>query len=51
MGWFDEQIRQRKQNDDRCFCRGSFVDMASAVIGKQKCHSRFQGFSESAVTL
>ncbi len=32
MGWFDEQIRQRKQNDDDVFA-DSFANMASAVLG------------------
>lgn len=34
MGWFDEQIRQRKQNDDDVFA-DSFANMASAVMGKK----------------
>ena len=34
MGWFDEQIRQRKQNDDDVFA-DSFVNMASAVMGQK----------------
>ncbi len=34
MGWFDEQIRQRKQNDDDVFA-DSFVNMASAVLGSK----------------
>ncbi|MBQ7584330.1 MAG: NHLP bacteriocin export ABC transporter permease/ATPase subunit [Lachnospiraceae bacterium] len=33
MGWFDEQIRQRKLNDDRQFA-GAFAHMASAVMGE-----------------
>ncbi|HJC23902.1 MAG TPA: NHLP bacteriocin export ABC transporter permease/ATPase subunit [Candidatus Eisenbergiella merdavium] len=32
MGWFDEQIRQRKQNDDDIFAE-SFVNIADAVMG------------------
>lgn len=32
MGWFDEQIKQRKQADDACF-EESFLQMASAVMG------------------
>lgn len=32
MGWFDEQIRQRKENDEQVFT-DSFVNMASAVMG------------------
>lgn len=34
MGWFDEQIRQRKQNDDDVFA-DAFVNMASAVLGSK----------------
>lgn len=33
MGWFDEQIRQRKQNDDEVFAT-AFADMAAAVMGE-----------------
>ncbi len=33
MGWFDEQIRQRIQNDDGAFSR-AFADMSSVVMGK-----------------
>ena len=32
MGWFDEQIKQRKQNDDQLF-EEAFVRMADAVLG------------------
>lgn len=32
MGWFDEQIRQRKQNDDDTFAE-SFIHIAGAVMG------------------
>ena len=34
MGWFDEQIRDRKQNDDDAFAE-AFSNMASAVMGKR----------------
>ena len=34
MGWFDEQIRQRKQNDADVFA-DAFANMASAVMGKK----------------
>ena len=34
MGWFDEQIRQRKRNDDEAFS-DSFANMASAVLGRK----------------
>ena len=32
MGWFDEQIRLRKLNDEELF-EDSFLDMAGAVMG------------------
>ena len=34
MGWFDEQIRQRKQNDQNIF-EDALFGMTSAVLGKQ----------------
>ena len=34
MGWFDEQIRLRKQNDERVF-EESFKDLAGAVMGRE----------------
>ena len=34
MGWFDEQIKQRKLNDDKQF-GGAFAHMASAVMGNR----------------
>ena len=34
MGWFDEQIRERKRLDDEVFS-DSFVQMAGAVMGKR----------------
>ena len=34
MGWFDEQIRQRKLNDEQQF-EGAFAQMASAVMGRR----------------
>ena len=34
MGWFDEQIRQRKTEDDRIF-RDSLKEAAGAVLGKR----------------
>ncbi|MCR4924882.1 MAG: NHLP bacteriocin export ABC transporter permease/ATPase subunit [Clostridiales bacterium] len=33
MGWFDEQIKERKQSDDNAFSE-AFVNIASAVMGK-----------------
>ena len=32
MGWFDEQIKQRKQNDDELFAE-AFAGIAGAVTG------------------
>ena len=34
MGWFDEQIRQRKENDQEIF-EDSIFEMASVVVGKR----------------
>lgn len=34
MGWFDEQIRQRKKNDEEVFAE-SLANMASAVMGEK----------------
>lgn len=34
MGWFDEQIRDRKKNDDEAFAE-AFANMASAITGKK----------------
>ena len=34
MGWFDEQIKLRKQSDDDAFA-DSFVKMAGAVMGEK----------------
>lgn len=34
MGWFDEQIKQRKQSDDQLF-EEAFVRIADAVLGSQ----------------
>ena len=34
MGWFDEQIRNRKQNDDEAFAE-AFANMASAITKKR----------------
>ena len=38
MGWFDEQIRQRKLSDQETF-EESIFRMASVVLGKQKAGS------------
>lgn len=35
MGWFDEQIKQRKKNDDAVF-EEAFIGMADAVLGSKK---------------
>lgn len=34
MGWFDEQIKQRKKNDDDVFA-DSFVNIAGAIMGSR----------------
>ena len=34
MGWFDEQIRDRRQYDDEAFSE-AFANMASAVMGRR----------------
>ena len=34
MGWFDEQIKERKRNDDSVFTE-SFVNIAGAIMGKR----------------
>jgi len=34
MGWFDEQIKQRKRNDDEAFSE-AFVGIADAVLGSR----------------
>ena len=34
MGWFDEQIKQRKKNDDAVF-EEAFVGIADAVLGSK----------------
>ena len=34
MGWFDEQIKQRKRNDDDIFSE-AFVGIADAVLGSK----------------
>ena len=34
MGWFDEQIRERRQYDDEAFSE-AFANMASAVMGRR----------------
>lgn len=45
MGWFDEQIRDRKKNDDDAFAE-AFANMASAITGKKS--ETFQ--SDRAIT-
>lgn len=40
MSWFDEQIKQRKQNDDEVF-EDAFVDIAGSVLGK-KASNKFK---------
>ena len=38
MGWFDEQIKQRRKNDDEIFSE-AFVDIADAVLGTRRSHA------------
>ncbi|MDD6488263.1 MAG: NHLP bacteriocin export ABC transporter permease/ATPase subunit [Clostridia bacterium] len=38
MGWFDEQIKERKKNDNDVFA-DAFVNIAGAVIGKKAYNS------------
>lgn len=45
MGWFDEQIRQRKLNDDRLF-EEAFADIAGAVTGS-KVYAALNDFQKS----
>ena len=43
MSWFDEQIRARKENDEKAF-EEAFLDVASAILGdeeNQKLDDRF----------
>ena len=35
MGWFDEQIKQRRKNDEEIFSE-AFVDIADAVLGTKR---------------
>ena len=35
MGWFDEQIRQRRKNDEEVVSE-AFVDIADAVLGTKR---------------
>ena len=35
MSWFDEQIKIRKQNDEKAF-EGAFLDVASAILGSEE---------------
>lgn len=46
MGWFDEQIKQRKKNDDAIF-EEAFVGIADAVLGS-KISSAFVSDEEKA---
>lgn len=34
MGWFDEQIKNRMQNDQDAFAQ-SFADMSAVIMGKR----------------
>ena len=46
MGWFDEQIKERKQNDDAVFA-AAFAGIADAVLGK-KLSSAFESDAQKA---
>lgn len=39
MGWFDEQIKKRTQNDEDAFA-GAFAEMSGAITGKKMAYSR-----------
>ena len=39
MGWFDEQIRMRKQKDEKAFS-DAFLGLASVVMGKKAAAAR-----------
>ncbi len=47
MGWFDEQIRQRVQNDDDVLS-DAYARMANAVSGKKKIEVLFQSDRDMA---
>ena len=38
MGWFDEQIKLRRKNDEEIFSE-AFVDIADAVLGTKRSPS------------
>ena len=38
MGWFDEQIKQRRKHDEDVFSE-AFVDIADAVFGSKRSHA------------
>lgn len=46
MGWFDEQIKERKQKDDAVFA-AAFAGIADAVLGK-KLSSAFESDAQKA---
>jgi NHLM bacteriocin system ABC transporter ATP-binding protein len=47
MGWFDEQIRQRIQNDNDSFAE-AFADMASVIMGKGAMSAALNDASKQA---
>ena len=47
MGWFDEQIRQRVQNDDDILS-DAYARMANSILGKKKIEVMFQSDREMA---
>ena len=48
MGWFDEQIRERKQQDQRAFEEG-FASIAGAVLGRRYMPSDSSEQAKSAI--
>jgi len=48
MSWFDEQIKQRKQQDDELFS-DSIENIADSVIGMEKTSDKFE-ISRNAIT-
>jgi hypothetical protein len=47
LGWFDEQIRQRVQNDDDILS-DAYARMANSILGKKKIEVMFQSDREMA---
>ena len=47
MGWFDEQIRMRKQKDEKAFS-DAFLGLASVVMGKKAAAARMRRSGRTA---